>query len=118
MRKDHVQQAEMETLKRQMQAEKEHLEHTIIQLKSARTIDEDKRLHRNTYRGTCLYLSRFLQATLYSCWSNAYKTEKNFGERVRGRSSAKSGLAAEAQHISSTNSSSKNNSSSGDRFNS
>jgi hypothetical protein len=76
VRKDHSQQAEMETLKRQMQAEKELLEHEIIQLKSARTIDEDKRLYRNTY-GTCIYLSifascvvrvsihRFLQAAPY-----------------------------------------------------
>ena len=113
-----MQQAEMETLKRQMQAEKEQLEHEIIQLMSARTIDDDKLLYRNTYRGTCIYLYRFLQAASYSCWPNAYKTENNFGERLRGRSSASSGSAAEAQHISSTNSSSKNNSSSGDRFNS
>jgi hypothetical protein len=53
VRKDHL-QAETETLKGQMQAEKEQLEHEIIQLKSARTIDEDKRLYRNTYRGTCI----------------------------------------------------------------
>jgi hypothetical protein len=54
VRKDHLQQAETETLKGQMQAEKEQLEHEIIQLKSARKIDEDKRLYRNTYRGTCI----------------------------------------------------------------
>ena len=69
--KDHVQQAEIETLKRQMQTEKERLEHEIIQLKSARTIDEDK-VVRSTYRlssdfphGACIYLSIFASCTLF-----------------------------------------------------